>query len=135
MLPPRIWKNMEGGLIESFGMEGKSVVMVSGDKQPNYDKDVVMQVVVEKFVKYFTMVLHHCQKYFAIFVTMEVANVLLLFFNFWATDQFLQGRFKHYGTHVRTHTVSSPRQKWYLVQGVHTSGGTEQKRLSVHPIF
>ena len=31
MLPPRIWKNLEGGLIESFGMEGKSVVMLTDE--------------------------------------------------------------------------------------------------------
>jgi hypothetical protein len=29
MLPPRIWKSLEGGLLESFGMEGKSVVMLT----------------------------------------------------------------------------------------------------------
>ncbi len=59
MLPPRIWKSMEGGLIESFGMEGKSVVMLTDEAK--YEDGVVMTVVIEKFVKYFTMVLHHNQ--------------------------------------------------------------------------
>ncbi len=30
----------------------------------------------------------------------EVFNMILLFFNFWATDQFLQGRFRYYGYQV-----------------------------------
>lgn len=30
----------------------------------------------------------------------EVANGILLFFNFWATDKFLQGRFRYYGYQV-----------------------------------
>ena len=29
MLPPRIWTSLEGGLLNSFGMEGKSVVMLT----------------------------------------------------------------------------------------------------------
>ncbi len=29
MLPPRIWNSLEGGLIASFGIEGKSVVMLT----------------------------------------------------------------------------------------------------------
>ena len=53
-----------------------------------------MEVVVEKFVKYFTSVFHHTRIYFAQFVAIECLNVFLLFFNFWVTDRFLQGRFR-----------------------------------------
>ena len=59
MLPPRVWRSLEGGLIESFGMEGKSVVMLTDEAK--YEDGVVMTVIIEKFVKYFTMVLHHTQ--------------------------------------------------------------------------
>ncbi len=30
----------------------------------------------------------------------EMLNMVLLFFNFWAVDQFLQGRFRYYGYQV-----------------------------------
>ena len=29
LLPPRIWKSLEGGLLSSFGKEGKSVIMLT----------------------------------------------------------------------------------------------------------
>ena len=54
-----------------------------------------MEVVVEKFVKYFTSVFHHTRLYFAQFVVIEFVNMGLLFLNFWLTDQFLQGRFRY----------------------------------------
>lgn len=98
MIPPKIWKTLEGGLIESFGMEGKSVVMLTDEAK--YEDGVVMEVVVEKFVKYFGTVLHHNQRYFGTFVLCEISNAFLIFFNFWATDQFLQGRFRYYGWDV-----------------------------------
>jgi hypothetical protein len=33
-------------------------------------------------------------------VTCELLNLGFIFFNFWATDQFLQGRFRYYGWEV-----------------------------------
>ena len=41
------------------------------------------------------------QLYFVYFVSLEILNMLLLFFNFWATDRFLQGRFRYYGYQAR----------------------------------
>lgn len=83
-------RSCEGKLLESFGMEGKSVVMLTDEAK--YEDGVVMEVVVEKFVKYFSTILHHNQNYFANFVMCECLNFILIFFNFWATDQFLQGK-------------------------------------------
>ena len=99
MLPIRIWRSLEGGLIESFGSEGKSVVMLT--EEAKYDDGIVMEVVVEKFVKYFRTLLHHNQRYFFHFLICEAMNFVLVFFNFWATDQFLQGRFKTFGWEAR----------------------------------
>ena len=56
--------------------------------------------IVEKFVAYFRSVLHHNQRYFLYFVLCEILNLILVYFNFWATDKFLQGRFKYYGYDV-----------------------------------
>lgn len=51
MLPSRIWNSLEGGLIASFGMEGKSVVMLT--EEARYEDGVIQEHIVEKFVKYF----------------------------------------------------------------------------------
>ena len=50
----------------SFGTEGKSPVMMSEDAM--YDDGVVMEAVVEKFVKYFKSIFHHNSWYFAAFI-------------------------------------------------------------------
>ena len=49
MLPPRVWKNLEGGLIESFGMEGKSVVMLTDEAK----YEVRKRIKIEKEKNYF----------------------------------------------------------------------------------
>ncbi len=98
MLPPRIWSSLEGGLMQSFGMEGKSVVMLT--EEAKYEDGVIMEVILEKFTKYFRSILHHNQRYFFYFCLMEILNIILVYFNFWATDQFLQGRFKYFGYDV-----------------------------------
>ena len=55
-----------------------------------YEDGVIMEVIVEKFVKYFRSIFHHNNKYFFQFLLCEAANLVLIYFNFWATDQFLQ---------------------------------------------
>jgi len=50
-LPYKVWHSLEGGLIASFGTDGKTPVIISEDAK--YDDGVVMEAVVEKFVKYF----------------------------------------------------------------------------------
>ena len=50
----------------SFGSDGKSPVMIAEDMK--YDDGVVMEAVVEKFVKYFKSILHHNSWYFGYFI-------------------------------------------------------------------
>ena len=50
----------------SFGTDGKSPVMIAEDMK--YDDGVVMEAVVEKFVKYFKSILHHNSWYFGYFI-------------------------------------------------------------------
>jgi hypothetical protein len=45
--------------------------------------------VVEKYVMYFKSILHHNNRYFVTFFFCEMANVGILFLNFYATDIFL----------------------------------------------
>lgn len=49
-------------------------------------------------ISYFS--LFFSQWYFFKFVSCELLNVLVLYLNFWLTDQFLQGRFWYYGIDV-----------------------------------
>ena len=59
-LPYKIWQSMEGGLIQSFGKDAKSAVILTTDDKGDVD-GVVMDAVAEKFVKYFKSILHHNQ--------------------------------------------------------------------------
>ena len=44
-----------------FGTDGKSLVMVRAEAQ--YEDGVVMEAVLEKFVKYFRSIFHHNSRY------------------------------------------------------------------------
>ena len=59
--PYKIWASCEGGLLESFGKDAKSAVILTTDTKVDGDEGVVMEKVVEKFVKYFKSILHHNQ--------------------------------------------------------------------------
>merc|ERR1719483_190754 len=65
-----------------------------------YDDGVVMEAVVEKFVKYFKSVFHHNSWYFASFIMCELMNFGLLFVQFQLTDNFLNNKFRWYGWEV-----------------------------------
>merc|ERR1719483_1366285 len=68
-----------------------------------YDDGVVMEAVVEKFVKYFKSVFHHNSWYFASFIMCELLNFGLLFVQFQLTDSFLNNKFRWYGWEVITY--------------------------------
>ena len=53
----------------SFGTDAKSPVMMSEDAM--YDDGVVMEAVVEKFVKYFKSIHHHNSWYYAYFIACQ----------------------------------------------------------------
>ena len=87
----QVWFFLEGGLIGNFGRDGKAPVswpklktafvfpaLLDQDLISNqvmisvecrYDDGVVMEAVVEKFVKYFKSIFHHNTWYFVYFVT------------------------------------------------------------------
>jgi len=96
--PYKLWKGVEGGLMASFGTDGKSPVMITEDAM--YDDGVVMEAVIEKFVKYFKSIFHHNSWYFASYIFCEVLNFALLFLQFFATDAFLNNKFRTYGLDV-----------------------------------
>ena len=66
-LPYKIWSALEGGLLSNFGTDAKTPVIISADAR--YDDGVIMEAVVEKFVKYFKSIFHHNTWYFGYFIT------------------------------------------------------------------
>ena len=64
-LPYKIWSSLEGGMIASFGTDAKTPVIISADAR--YDDGVVMEAVVEKFLKYFKSIFHQ-NWYFGYFI-------------------------------------------------------------------
>jgi len=96
--PYYIWSLLEGGLMASFGTDGKSSVMISEEQK--YDDGVVMEAVVEKFVKYFKSILHHNAWYFAYFVFCESLNFFMLILQFYLVDIFLNNKFRWFGWEV-----------------------------------
>ena len=93
MLPYKIWTGLEGGLIAEFGLDAKSGILL----KENYGEGLVMESLVDKYVKFFKSVLHRNNYYFFKYVTCEVLNLVVLFFNFYLTDVFLNGNFWYYG--------------------------------------
>lgn len=87
---------MEGGLLEEFGTDAKTKIMLSEE----YDEAIVMDAVIEKYVRYFKSILHRNTYYFWKFVLCEVLNFVILFANFYITDVFLNGKFWYYGWDV-----------------------------------
>jgi len=94
-LPYKIWASLEGGLVSSFGTDAKTPVIISADAR--YDDGVVMEAVVEKFVKYYKSIFHHNSWYFGYFILCECLNYLLLGVQFFLTDMFLNYKFSWYG--------------------------------------
>jgi len=97
-LPYKIWASLEGGLIASFGTDGKTPIIISEDAK--YDDGVIQEAVVEKFVKYFKSIYHHNSWYFASYVFCEFLNFSLLGVQFLLTDKFLNNKFMWYGWNV-----------------------------------
>ena len=96
VLPYKIWKMMEGGLMKSFGTEGKLKVMI-GDDEPDHIGGVLKTKALDKFVYYFLSTFHHNNSYFLKYVSCEFMNLILLIANYSATDAFLNGKFASYG--------------------------------------
>ena len=93
MLPYKIWRAMEGGLIEQFGLEAKSGIIL---KEEN-DRGESLESLVEKYVSYYKSTFHRNQWYFAKYIFCEMLNYVILMLNFYLTDWFLNGQFWNYG--------------------------------------
>ena len=98
--------------MSSFGTDARRKVLVSRDSKLE-DEDMVLEMVADRFVKYFKCVFHRNTWYFAQFVCCkyrqycsykgilnhlgEILNFALLLIQFVETDKFLNGKFAFYG--------------------------------------
>ncbi|XP_023346382.1 innexin inx2 [Eurytemora carolleeae] len=100
-VPRKIWKSCEGGLIESFGREGKRRVLMRGDVEGALEHGFILKDdLARKYSAYFLSILHHNNGYFIQYLICEVLNFLISVGNIYLTDYFLGGRFIRYGTRV-----------------------------------
>lgn len=94
-LPRQIWKILEGGLISEFGKEAKSTFIIADEEK--------MDSIVKQYVKYFNVLKHKNDRYFAEFVLCEFLNFAVLIMNFCITNIFLGKEFMTYGSDVLAH--------------------------------
>ena len=75
MLPYKIWRALEGGLIEEFGLEAKSGIILKEDNDEHAES---LDRLVEKYVKYYKSIFHRNQWYFGKYVFCEILNFVIL---------------------------------------------------------
>eukprot|EP00091_Calanus_sinicus_P016105 TRINITY_DN3532_c0_g1_i1.p1 TRINITY_DN3532_c0_g1~~TRINITY_DN3532_c0_g1_i1.p1 ORF type:complete len:318 (+),score=54.51 TRINITY_DN3532_c0_g1_i1:138-1091(+) len=65
-IPRKIWKTCEGGLIESFGKDANTIVILKGDSENQAKKgSVLKEDVARKYSSYFQSIPYHNDGYFA----------------------------------------------------------------------
>ena len=97
MLPYRIWRALEGGLMDEFGGDAKTKIILDDEYG---EEAMVMMSLVDRHIKFFRSIWHRNNWYFFMFVLCELLNCGVLFLNFWITDVFLNGKFYTYGWDV-----------------------------------
>ena len=108
MLPYRIWRALEGGLMEEFGQDAKTAIILDEEYG---EEAVVMNSLVEKYVKFYRSIWHRNNWYFFTFFICEILNCAVLFVNFWLTDVFLNGKFYTYGWDVIQYSRMTARDQ------------------------
>ena len=98
VLPHKLWQMAEGGLVATFGQDGRKAVIV--EAEDGYDDGVLLETIIERYVKYFKSILHHNAWYLTWFLVCETLNLVLLAAQLTLTDIFLNGRFGWYGWEV-----------------------------------
>jgi len=103
IIPMKIWKSAEGGLVASFGKDAKQIVILKGDSENQCKGSIIKEDIARKYSSYFHSILHHNTGYFIQFFLCEVLNLVVVVANIYLTDFFLQGRFMKYGTQAITY--------------------------------
>ena len=95
MAPDKIWKFIEGGLVDDF---------VPFDKDKDDDKK-------QKARKFINLSKSQNRVYFTSFLVCEVLNFGVGIINFFVMDTFLNGKFSTYGTDVVTYMLDAENKK------------------------
>ena len=102
-IPHILWKFFEGGVMKNFhsGKGLKSDLMNNGD----------MKEQLKTHVAYFKKLSKKSGKnllYYAKFQGCQILNIIMLLINFYATDGFLSGNFRKYGSNVVSFLTRDP---------------------------
>jgi len=105
-IPHILWKFLEGGIMKNFHSEKslKSDLIY-------YDGD--MNKHLKNHIAYFKKLRNrrvNTISYYAKFQFCQLLNIVMLILNFWATNQFLSGGFKNYGTEVVNFLTTSDEE-------------------------
>ena len=87
MIPDKLWKHSEGGLLKQFGSD-------RNDFAENASKDATLFKDLSK---------NRTRRYFFTFMAFECFNFIIALFNFFVIDKFLSGHFLTYGLDVLTY--------------------------------
>jgi len=98
-LPWKLWRHLEGGKMEEFGLEAKRHLLTNE----------ASEILARQYAEAFEGVMHHNNVYFWQFLMCELLNfaVLLVVISF--TDFFLGGQFWGYGWRVYDHYITQPQ--------------------------
>ena len=88
--PWKLWRHLEGGKMEEFGMEAKRH-LVSSDAEEG---------IAHQYATAFHSAMHRNQGYYLQYVFCEILNLMVLVVVCGMTDAFLDRQFWGYGTRV-----------------------------------
>ena len=96
-LPWKLWRHLEGGKMEEFGLEAKRHLLTNE----------ASEILARQYAEAFEAVMHHNNVYFWQFVMCEILNFVVLLVVISCTDFFLGGQFWGYGWRVYDHYNAS----------------------------
>ena len=92
-VPWKLWRHLEGGKMEEFGLEAKRHLLTNE----------ASEILARQYAEAFESLMHHNNPYFWQFLMCELLNFVILLVVFSFTDLFLGGQFWGYGWRVWDH--------------------------------
>ena len=92
-VPWKLWRHLEGGKMEDFGLEAKRHLLTNE----------ASEILARQYAEALESLMHHNNPYFWQFLMCELLNFVILLVNFSFTDLFLGGQFWGYGWRVYDH--------------------------------
>merc|ERR1712086_795005 len=135
-IPNEIWKNLEGGLMESFYSEGKVKTKNKGRQVKNKkgelewveETDDSMVSLFSEKAGFFEKIKGTNRFYFFSFLACEVLNVVMVAIIGFQTDVALGGNFRKYGLEVYGHYVNNDPEFDVMCNAFPTVASCDLKR-------